>query len=131
MHTPVPVLQLPATWQASEAAHTTGFPPVHVPDWHVSVCVQAFPSEQLVPFGDAASLGHAAAFPGQCSIASHTPAAARQTTDVAAKVFVGHAFEEPLQVSCKSQTPADARQTVPAAATASAGHVVLAPVHVS
>jgi hypothetical protein len=30
---------------------TTGFDPVHVPDWHVSVCVQPFPSLHEVPFG--------------------------------------------------------------------------------
>jgi hypothetical protein len=30
---------------------TTGLAPVHVPAWHVSVWVQALPSEQDVPFG--------------------------------------------------------------------------------
>jgi len=34
----------------SEAVHVTGFEPVHVPLWHVSVCVQALPSLQAVPF---------------------------------------------------------------------------------
>jgi hypothetical protein len=29
---------------------TTGFEPTHTPDWHVSVCVQALPSLQVVPF---------------------------------------------------------------------------------
>ena len=29
---------------------TTEFVPVHVPDWQVSVCVQALPSEQAEPF---------------------------------------------------------------------------------
>jgi hypothetical protein len=29
--------------------HTTGLAPVHVPAWHVSVCVQAFPSSHAVP----------------------------------------------------------------------------------
>jgi hypothetical protein len=33
--------------------HVTGFDPEHVPDWHVSVCVQALPSLQAVPFGAA------------------------------------------------------------------------------
>jgi hypothetical protein len=27
--------------------HTTGLPPVQVPDWHVSVRVHGFPSSQL------------------------------------------------------------------------------------
>ena len=47
---PVAVSQVPAEWQASEAAHVTGFAPEHVPFWQVSVCVQALPSEQVVPF---------------------------------------------------------------------------------
>jgi hypothetical protein len=34
----------------------TGFAPVHTPDEHVSVCVQALPSLQLVPFGAAGLL---------------------------------------------------------------------------
>ena len=29
--------------------HVTGFDPAHVPLWHVSVCVQAFPSLHVVP----------------------------------------------------------------------------------
>jgi hypothetical protein len=29
--------------------HTTGFDPAHVPDWQVSVCVQAFVSLQAEP----------------------------------------------------------------------------------
>jgi len=29
----------------------TGLEPVHVPDWHVSVWVHAFPSLQVVPLG--------------------------------------------------------------------------------
>ena len=48
-HTPVPVLHVPATWHWSLAVQVTGFDPVHVPVWHVSVCVQAFPSLQAVP----------------------------------------------------------------------------------
>src|SRR5438876_5695839 len=47
--TPVDVLQVPATWHWSEAVQTTGFEPVQVPDWQVSVCVQALPSLQAVP----------------------------------------------------------------------------------
>src|SRR5215831_4245703 len=46
---PVPVLQVPAVWHWSCATHVTGFDPVQVPDTHVSVCVQAFPSLQPLP----------------------------------------------------------------------------------
>ena len=49
-HAPVDGLQAPAEWQASLAAQVTGFPPVHVPAWHVSVCVHALPSLHEVPF---------------------------------------------------------------------------------
>ena len=42
--------QTPATWHWSLAVHTTAFVPVQVPDWHVSVCVQALPSSQEAPF---------------------------------------------------------------------------------
>ena len=31
--------------------HVTGLVPVHVPAWHVSVCVQALPSLHEIPFG--------------------------------------------------------------------------------
>jgi hypothetical protein len=48
--TPVDALQVPATWQASEATQMTAFPPEQAPDWHVSVCVQALPSLQALPF---------------------------------------------------------------------------------
>jgi hypothetical protein len=47
---PVDVLQLPAVWHWSWAVQVTGFDPVQLPDWQVSVCVQAFPSLQAVPF---------------------------------------------------------------------------------
>jgi len=50
LHAPVAVLHVPATWHASLAAHVTGLPPVHVPAWHVSLCVHAFPSLHDVPF---------------------------------------------------------------------------------
>jgi len=49
--TPVDVLQVPATWHGSLAVQTTGFEPVQTPLWHVSVCVHALPSLQLVPSG--------------------------------------------------------------------------------
>ena len=47
--TPVLVLHVPATWQASLAVHVTGLVPVQVPFWQLSLCVQALPSLQLVP----------------------------------------------------------------------------------
>jgi hypothetical protein len=49
LHAPVAVSHIPTSWHWSLAAHTTGLPPVQVPAWQVSVCVQAFPSLQAVP----------------------------------------------------------------------------------
>ena len=49
-HCPVAGLQVPATWHWSAAVHVTGFDPAQLPLWHVSVCVQAFPSLHAVPF---------------------------------------------------------------------------------
>src|SRR5947208_4312522 len=43
------MLQVPATWHWSGAVQTTGFEPVEVPLWQVSVWVQALPSLQAVP----------------------------------------------------------------------------------
>ena len=48
---PVAGLHVPATWHWSWAAQTTGFDPVHAPDWQASVCVHASASSQLVPSG--------------------------------------------------------------------------------
>jgi hypothetical protein len=48
-HAPVAESQTPTSWHGSEAAQTTGFDPVQVPAWHVSVCVQALPSLQAAP----------------------------------------------------------------------------------
>src|SRR5436189_17348 len=48
-HWPVAVLQVPATWHWSSAVQTTGFEPVQVPLWQVSVWVQALPSLHAVP----------------------------------------------------------------------------------
>src|SRR2546426_207329 len=48
-HVPVAGLQVPATWHWSLAVQTTGLDPVQIPDWHVSVWVQALPSLQFVP----------------------------------------------------------------------------------
>jgi hypothetical protein len=45
--TPVAGAHTPALWHWSEAAHTTGLPPVQTPPRQVSVCVQAFASSQL------------------------------------------------------------------------------------
>src|SRR5206468_794395 len=65
----------------SLAVQTTGFEPVHVPDWQVSVCVQALPSLHAVPFGTAG-------FEQRPVPASHVPATwhgslAVQTTGLA------------------------------------------------
>jgi hypothetical protein len=49
-HAPVAGLQVPAEWQPSAAAHTTGFAPVQTPLWQLSERVQALPSLQAVPF---------------------------------------------------------------------------------
>src|SRR5438034_116185 len=48
-HVPVAGSQVPASWHWSVAVHTTGFAPVQLPYWQVSVCVQALPSLQAVP----------------------------------------------------------------------------------
>jgi hypothetical protein len=48
-HVPVAVSHVPAIWHWSEAVHVIA-DPVHVPAWHVSDVVQAFPSLQTVPF---------------------------------------------------------------------------------
>ncbi len=50
-HTPVDGLQLPTSWHWSRAAQATGFWPVQVPAWHVSVWVQASASLHEVPSG--------------------------------------------------------------------------------
>src|SRR5207253_2262216 len=44
-------MQIPAAWHWSLAVHTTGFVPTQLPDWQVSVRVQALPSLQPVLFG--------------------------------------------------------------------------------
>jgi hypothetical protein len=45
-----PPEQVPALWHWSSAVQTMGLPPVQVPAWQVSVCVQALPSLHEVPF---------------------------------------------------------------------------------
>ena len=47
--TPVAVLHVPTVWHWSRAVQTTGFDPVHMPDWQVSVFMHALPSLQTVP----------------------------------------------------------------------------------
>jgi len=48
-HVPDAGLHVPATWHASLAEHAIGFPPMHTPAWHVSLCVHALPSLHAVP----------------------------------------------------------------------------------
>src|SRR5207248_1149783 len=52
-HCPVEGLQVPATWHWSEAGKAMGWETTQVPIWQVSVCVQASPSVQVVPFAAA------------------------------------------------------------------------------
>jgi hypothetical protein len=51
LHNPVAGAHVPASWHAFNGVHTTGFDPLHVPDWQVSVCVQPSLSLQDVPSG--------------------------------------------------------------------------------
>src|SRR5205809_388020 len=51
--TPDVVSQVPAAWHWSEAVQTTGFDPVQVPAWQVSVWVPALPSLHAAPSGSA------------------------------------------------------------------------------
>ena len=48
--TPVVELHVPTVWHWSLAVQTTGFDPVHVPLWQVSVWVHPFPSLHDAPF---------------------------------------------------------------------------------
>src|SRR6185295_8614546 len=50
-HTPVAVLQAPASWHWSSGEQTTGLEPLQEPAWQASVCVQALPSLQVAPLG--------------------------------------------------------------------------------
>jgi hypothetical protein len=43
-------LQAPPVWHCPGALQVFGLLPWQTPEWHVSVCVQAFPSLQAVPF---------------------------------------------------------------------------------
>ena len=48
-HAPLAGSQTPAAWHWSPATQMIGLVPAHVPLAQESVCVQAFPSLQLVP----------------------------------------------------------------------------------
>src|SRR5438874_759617 len=48
---PVDGLHVPTSWHWSWAVQVTGFVPVQVPAWHVSVRVHALLSSHVVPFG--------------------------------------------------------------------------------
>jgi hypothetical protein len=48
---PVEASQVPASWHWSLAEQITGFAPVQVPPWQVSVCVHKLLSTQAVPSG--------------------------------------------------------------------------------
>src|SRR5204862_295728 len=51
LQAPMAGLQVTAVWHWSAAVHTTGLAPTQAPAWHVSVCVHALASLQLVPLG--------------------------------------------------------------------------------
>jgi hypothetical protein len=92
LQTPVEGLQVPTLWHWSLTEQVTGFAPMQAPAWHVSVCVQALPSLQEVPF-DAAD--HIVVL-----------AAGTQTWQVLAGFTVPAAYCEPLmvQVAAEPQT---------------------------
>jgi hypothetical protein len=78
LHSPVAGSQVPATWQASSAVHTTGFAPTHVPPWQVSVRVHGLPSSHAVPSA-AAGLSHTPVAGLQVPAAPHVPSATQIT----------------------------------------------------
>ncbi len=47
---PLAPSHVPAVWHWSRAVQVTGLPPVQVPLWQESVCVQALPSLHGLPF---------------------------------------------------------------------------------
>src|SRR5205823_6212957 len=77
-HVPVAGSQVPAAWHWSAGAQTTGFVPVHVPAWQVSLCVQALPSLQAAPSGFA-GLEHVPVAGSQVPAAWHWSAGAQTT----------------------------------------------------
>jgi hypothetical protein len=48
---PVAGSQVPASWHSSEGGHVVARPPTQAPFWHMSACVQAFPSLHVRPSG--------------------------------------------------------------------------------
>jgi hypothetical protein len=111
--TPVAVLHVPTVWHWSRAVQTTGFDPVHTPDWQVSVFMHALPSLHNVPSGTSTSIGQIAEVPLHVSILSHWSIGARQVVVGGLKTFTdGQVAEFPVHFSCRSQSPAAARQTV-------------------
>jgi hypothetical protein len=94
---PVAALQLSSV-QLLLSLQLSAAPDRHAPDWHVSSCVHALLSVQVVPLGCAESAGHANA-PLHVSARSHCARAPRQT------VVAGAAW-------LKSQTPPTQRSIV-------------------
>jgi hypothetical protein len=50
-HLPVIGSHVPARWHGSDALHTTGFDPTHVPAWQVFVCKHGLVPVQVAPSG--------------------------------------------------------------------------------
>lgn len=111
---PVEESHVPALWHWSLAVQTTGFEPVQVPAWHVSVRVHALPSLHAVPSGALLSLGQLGALPVQFSATSHAPFTGRHTVDEGLNGLAGQVADEPVQLAGRSQTPAALRHCVPA-----------------
>jgi hypothetical protein len=158
--TPLAESQVPGLWHWSAATQTTGFDPVHVPDWQLSVWVQTSPSSQTVPFGWKTSGGQLAEVPVHSSSASQGERAARHNvpalpggcwhatfvpshwsvvqtlpssvqTVPAAFLASGQVGELPVQLSARSHSPAAARQAVDGEANPSAGQASEVPLQVS
>jgi hypothetical protein len=56
LQAPVDGAQVPSSWHWSLAVQTTGFEPVQLPAWQVSLCVHASLSSQPVPLATVGSL---------------------------------------------------------------------------
>ena len=104
-HAPVDGLHVPAAWHWSDAVHVTGFPPVHVPDWQVSVCVHAFPSLHDVPFAFA-GFEHAPV------AGLHVPAAWHWSDAVQRHRVAARARPRLAGVRLRAQAPVVARRPV-------------------
>lgn len=68
----------PARWHGSEALHVTGFDPMHVPIWHVSLWVHALPSLHVVPL-DAMGFEHVPVLGSHAPATWHWSLAAHET----------------------------------------------------